>query len=108
MAHCNIQGLQDQLRGKALPAMEIADHNPNVAVGTMIPWTAADLRTLNGLIEQSRRNKNDLAMGLLYLSLTDKVSMGVLHSSRTNLFPDGNCHLVWQGLHTIYHPTSNT
>ena len=105
---CNIQGVQDQLKGTALPTMEIADPNPNVAVGTMIAWTSADLRTPASIIKQSRRNKNDLAMGLLYLSLTDKVSMGVLYNSRTTLFPDGNCHLVWQGLHTIYHPTSQT
>ena len=41
MALCNIQGLQDQLRVTALPAMEIADTNPKVAAGTMIAWTAA-------------------------------------------------------------------
>ena len=83
-----------------------------VLVGTdIVPTTIAfnSLTEADGNYEEikSLKAKNDLAMILLTMSVTDAISYSAIHNASNNEYIDGNAHFAWTNLNSIFKPTSS-
>jgi hypothetical protein len=50
---------------------------------------------------------NDIAYSLLHMAVKDDVSFSAVYSGSSKLFPDGDAHIAWKNLKTIFKPVSN-